>query len=304
MAEESWFWKHRWSLIPAGFVAACFAYGVGGALWYRFVTSGSNRPEQVETCALGSYDVAAFRALIARVRQDGGAGGGGCGKADDPGACLGRVLKERVDSVQRVAGPDMIGRIMAMHAVMRANKAVLLSQKTEPPDQPTRFEPTPAGLRLVPFGPSTVVRAERFVYALDQREVGFDGPALLGSARRQFTWDSSRTNAPSGLYAIAEVTILLSDPALKYPDDLTTGAVRETIDYVDAAWSHRSSDSEWARRQALPAESVHEMTSLCPRRPGWLDQPAVKAARPTKPFSFNNLMQEMNEAMGRSGAKP
>jgi hypothetical protein len=212
------------------------------------------------------------------------------------------VLKERIDAIQQVAGPDMLGRIMAMHALMRANKAVLISQKTEAPEQPTRVESTSTGFRMVPNGPPMTRRAERFVYALDQREIGFGGPALLGSARRQITWDSSRTNAPSGLYAIAEVTILLADPALKYPDDMSTGAVAERIDYVEAAWSHRSSDTEWARRPALPAESVHDMTSLCPHRPGWLDQPAIKAAKPARPFSMNNLMQEMNEAMRRGGA--
>lgn len=302
MAEESFVWKHRYSLIPLGFVLACVAYGAGSALWYRHVTSGANRPEQVETCALGSYDAEAFKALIARVQKDGGRGGEGCGKVEDPVGCLRRSLKERIDAIQQVAGPDMIGRIMAMHALMRANKAVLLSQETEAPEQPTRIESTATGFRMVPDGPPKTRRAERFAYALDQREIGFGGPALLGSSRRQITWDSSRTGAPSGLYAIAEVTILLSDPALKYPDDMSTGAVQETIDYVEAAWSHRSSDSEWARRASLPAESVHEMSSLCPRRPAWLDTQAVKAEKPSRPFSMNNIREEVERAMRGSGS--
>lgn len=304
MAEESFIWKHRWSLIPIVFVLACVAYGAGSALWYRHVTSGTNRPEQVETCVLGSYDAAAFRALIARVQKDGGRGGEGCGKVDEPVGCLRRSLKERIDAIQQVAGPDMIGRIMAMHALMRANKAVLLSQVTEAPEQPTRIESTSTGFRTVPDGAPKVRRAERFIYALDEREIGFSGPALLSSGRRTWNWDSGRTNLPSGLYAIAEVTILLADPALKYPDDMSTGAVQEKIDYVEAAWSHRSSDSEWARRPSLPAESVHEMSLLCPHRPAWLDTRAVKAEKPARPFSFNNLMQDMNEAMRRPGDRP
>lgn len=223
---------------------------------------------------------------------------------DDSVGCLRRSLKERIDAIQQVAGPDMIGRIMAMHALMRANKAVLLSQATEAPEQPMRVDFNSPGFRMVPDGPPKTRRAERFTYALDEREIGFSGPALISSSRRTWNWDSGRTNLPSGLYAIAEVTVLLSDPALKYPDDMSTGAVAETIDYVEAAWSHRSSDSEWARRPALPADSVHEMTSLCPRRPAWLDTPAVKAAKPARPFTMNNLMQEMNEAMRRPGDRP
>lgn len=302
MAEEGFVWKHRYSLIPIGFVLACAAYGAGSALWYRHVTSGTNRPEQVETCALGSYDAAAFRALIARVQNDGGRGGEGCGKADDPVGCLRRSLKERIDAIQQVAGPDMIGRIMAMHALMRANKAVLLSQATEQPYQPTMPVTTETGFRMVPSGPATVRRAERFVYALDEREIGFSGPALLTSSRRSWNWDSGRTNLPSGLYAVAEVTILLSDPALKYPDDMGTGAVQEKIDYVEAAWSHRSGDGEWTRRSPLSADSVHEMSSRCPLRPAWLDTPAVKAAKPARPFSMNNIREEVEQAIRGSGS--
>ncbi|TCR69799.1 hypothetical protein [Bosea sp. BK604] len=302
MAEESWVWKHRWGLIPSVFLALCFAYGAGRALWYRHVTSASNRPEQVETCALGSYDQAAFRALITRVQKDGGRGGEGCGKVDDPASCLRRSLKERIDAIQQVAGPDMIGRIMAMHALMRANKAVLLAQATEAPEQPMRVDLSSPGFRMVPDGAPKTRRAERFTYALDEREIGFSGPALFTSSRRSWNWDSGRTNLPSGLYAIAEVTILLADPALKYPDDMSTGAVQEKIDYVEAAWSHRSSDSEWVRRPPLPAESVHEMSSLCPRRPAWLDVQAVKAAKPSRPFSMNNIREDVERAMRGSGS--
>lgn len=267
-------------LLLAGFVVV----GVAVGLWYRFVTSGTNRPEIAETCALGSYDQAAFRALIGRVMREGGRGGGGCGDADLPRSCFERVLKERIDAIQKVAGPDMVGRMMAMHALMRANKAVLLSQTTIPPRAEMHFSVFDAYRRAFPEQankPPVVQRAERFVYALDKREVGMPGPSLTGGGRRT-SWDTGRTSSPSGSYAIAEVTIVLSDPALSYPDDGDTGAVKEEITYVEAAWTHRRTDMNGAR-PALPADSVHDMTSLCPRRPAWLDTPAVSARKPGEP---------------------
>jgi hypothetical protein len=280
---ELWRRLPDWAFGPLllAFFVLC---GVTVGLWYRFVTSGTNRPEIVETCALGSYDQAAFRALIGRVMREGGRGGGGCEDATLPGDCFERVLKERIDAVQKVAGPDMIGRVMAMHAVMRASKAALLSQTTIPPRAEMNFAVFKAYREAFPEQankPPVVQRAERFVYALDKREVGLSGPALIGAGRRT-SWDTGRTGSPSGLYAIAEVTIVLSDPALSYPDDSDTGAVKEEIGYVEAAWTHRRTDMNGAR-PSLPGDSVHDMTSLCPHRPAWLDTPAVSARKPGEP---------------------
>jgi hypothetical protein len=275
---------------------------VGGALainlWYRFVTSGTNRPEIAETCALGSYDQTAFRALIGRVMREGGRGDGGCRDVTLPGDCFERVLKERIDAVQKVAGPDMVGRMMAMHAVMRASKAVLLSQKTIPPRPPLNLPGMEAHRKAFPdaFKPPLPPRAERFVYALDKREVGLSGPALIGGGRRH-SWDTGRTSSPSGLYAIAEVAIILSDPALNYPVDSDVGAEKEEIAYVEAAWTHRRTDYN-ATRPALPAESVHSMTSLCPRRPAWLDTPAQPSGRQARPpFMWDSIRKEVEDAM-------
>ncbi len=272
----------NWAFGPLMLAAFVFV-GVSIGLWYRLVTSGTNRPEIAETCALGSYDLPAFRGLIGRVMREGGRGGGGCGDLTLPGGCFERVLRERIDAVQKVAGPDMIGRIMAMHAVMRANKAVLLSQTTLRPREPIDFPAFAAHRKLVPeaFKPASAPRAERFVYALDKREVGLPGPALIGGGRRT-SWDTARTGSPSGLYAIAEVAIVLSDPALSYPGDGDAGAVQEEIAYVEAAWTHRRSDVSGAR-SALPSDSVHAMTSLCPHRPAWLDTPAVSTRKPGEP---------------------
>jgi|GEM_PF-6574442 len=279
---ELWRRLPGWAFGPL-LLGAFVSVGLGIGLWYRFVTSGTNRPETTETCALGSYDQNAFRALIGRVAREGGRGGGGCGDVTLPGDCFERALRERIDSVQKVAGPDMIGRIMAMHAVMRANKAVLLSQTTIPPRKQIVHPVFEAHRKAFPdaFKPPLPPRAERFVYALDKREVGLSGPALMGGGRRT-RWDTGRTGSPSGLYAIAEVTIVLSDPALSYPVDSDAGAEREEIGYVEAAWTHRRTDFNGAR-PSLPADSVHDMTSLCPRRPAWLDTPAVSARRPGEP---------------------
>jgi hypothetical protein len=287
-----------WAFGPL-LLGAFVAVGLGIGLWYRFVTSGTNRPEVTETCALGSYDQAAFRALIGRVAREGGRGSGGCKDVTLPGDCFERVLRERIDAVQKVAGPDMIGRMMAMHAVMRASKAVLLSQRTIPPREQFVHPALEAHRKAFPqsFKPPLPPRAERFVYALDKREVGLSGPALLGGGRRT-SWDTARTGAPSGLYAIAEVTILLSDPALSYPADSDVGAEREEIGYVEAAWTHRRTDYN-SLRPALPGDSVHAMTSLCPRRPAWLDTAAQPSGKQSRPFRFDNLRQEIEEAVRR-----
>ena len=296
---ELWRRLPDWAFGPL-LLGAFVAVGLSIGLWYRFVTSGTNRPEMTETCALGSYDVAAFRALIGRVAREGGRGDGGCGRETLPEDCFERVLKERIDAVHKVAGPDMIGRMMAMHAVMRASKAVLLSQTTLRPREPLNFPGFEAHRKAFPdsFKPPLPPRAERFVYALDKREVGLSGPALMGGGRRN-SWDTGRTGSPSGLYAIAEVTILLSDPALSYPADSSVGAEREEIAYVEAAWTHRRTDYN-ATRPALPGDSVHAMTSLCPRRPGWLDTPAQPSGKPARPpFMWDRMRQEMEEAMRR-----
>jgi hypothetical protein len=296
---ELWRRLPDWAFGPL-LLGAFVAVGLGIGLWYRFVTSGANRPEITETCALGSYDQNAFRALIGRVAREGGRGSGGCKDVTLPGDCFERVLRERIDAVQKVAGPDMIGRIMAMHAVMRASKAVLLSQTTVPPRKQIVHPVFEAHRRAFPdaFKQPLPPRAERFVYALDKREVGLSGPSLMGGGRRT-NWDTARTGSPSGLYAIAEVSILLSDPALSYPADSDGGAEKEEIGYVEAAWTHRRTDYN-AARPALPGDSVHAMTSLCPRRPGWLDtapQPSGKPARP--PFMWDRIRQEMEEAIRR-----
>lgn len=278
-------------------------YGLGSVLWYRFVTAGANRPEISENCALGSYDAAAMRALIARVQKEGAAGGGGCGGADYPFTCFRELLKARIAAVQQVAGPDMLGRVAAMHAIMRANRAALLSQETVAPRQRTRYAiGSGGGLQSVPDGPPVVLRAERFVYALDQREIGFSGPALTGSRRE--AWDRGRTDAPSGLYAIAEVSFVLTDPALKYPDDMDTGAVEEKVGFVEAAWSHRSSDAGHdPYRPRLASDSVHSLLSLCPRRPAWLDQPAVKAVpSPGAARNIGEMFKKLEEVRRQTGA--
>lgn len=294
---ELWRRLPDWAYGPL-LLAVFVVVGLAIGLWYRFVTSGTNRPEIAETCALGSYDEAAFRALIGRVMREGGRGDGGCRDVTLPGDCFERVLKERIDAVQKVAGPEMVGRMMAMHAVMRASKAVLLSQKTIPPRQPVNFPGMEAHRKAFPdaFKPPLPPRAERFVYALDKREVGLSGPALIGGGRRN-SWDTGRTRSPSGLYAIAEVAIILSDAALNYPVDSDVGAEKEEIAYVEAAWTHRRTDYN-AARPALPSESVHSMTSLCPRRPAWLDTPAQPSGRQARPsLMWGSIRQEMEDAM-------
>ncbi len=296
---ELWRKLPDWAFGPL-MLAGVVSIGLGIGAWYRFVTSGTNRPEITETCALGSYDVAAFRALIGRVAREGGRGDSGCGRETLPGDCFERSLKERIDAVHKVAGPDMIGRMMAMHAVMRANKAVLLSQTTVPPRQQFVHPALEAHRKAFPdsFKPPLAPRAERFVYALDKREVGLSGPALIGGGRRT-SWDTARTGSPSGLYAIAEVTILLSDPALTYPVDSDVGAEKEEIGYVEAAWTHRRTDYKTTRPD-LPGDSVHSMTSLCPRRPAWLDTPAQPTGKQLRPpFMWDRMRQEMEEAMRR-----
>ncbi|WP_426960112.1 hypothetical protein [Muricoccus radiodurans] len=168
---------------------------------------------------------------------------------------------------------------MAMHAVMRANKAVLLRQSSVPPRPGAAYRPMPPsdpGGRPAPVQGTS--RGEVFVYALDAREVGLPGPALfLGhSSNRGLNWDRVRTNSPTGSYALAEVTVVLGDPALRYPRDIETGAVEERIAYVEAAWTHRAWDGGRGAgsRPILASMSVHELPSLCPVRPTWLDQPA------------------------------
>ncbi len=296
---ELWRRLPDWAFGPL-LLGAFVTVGLSIGLWYRFVTSGTNRPEMTETCALGSYDENAFRALIGRVAREGGRGSGGCKDVTLPGDCFERVLRERIDAVQKVAGPDMIGRMMAMHAVMRANKAVLLSQTTLRPREPIKMPGWEAYERAFPqyAKPPLPPRAERFVYALDKREVGLSGPALMGGGRRN-SWDTGRTGSPSGLYAIAEVSILLSDPALSYPADSGVGAEREEIGYVEAAWTHRRTDYN-TTRPALPGDSVHAMTSLCPRRPAWLDTPAQPSGKPARaPFRWDVIRREVEEAAKR-----
>ncbi|PTM42034.1 hypothetical protein [Bosea sp. 124] len=138
--SEGWIRKHWFQLCVAGFIGLCFLYGLGRAGWYRFVTAKSVQPAQTDTCAMGSIDVAGFRNLVARIDGEGESGGGGCGGADSPASCLEALLKARIDSYMSVAGPDMVGRMMALHAVMRANKAVLLSQTTVPPRPTPRWQ--------------------------------------------------------------------------------------------------------------------------------------------------------------------
>lgn len=288
--SQEWVRKHWFQLGVAGIIGLCVLYGAGRAGWYRFVTAKSVQPAQTDTCALGSLDAAGFRALVARIERDGESGGAGCGDAGSPVACLEALLKRRIDGYMSVAGPDMIGRMMAMHAVMRANRAVLLSQSTVPPRLPPNLPGFEAYRRAFPDNAEKTVvrRAETFTYALDQRAVGMPGPALVGGGsgrNRSLAYDTGRTEFPTGLYGIAEVAITLSDPALRYPDDAGAGAEAESIDYTEAAWSSRKPYGGLFPkvRAPLPADSVYKMTSLCPRRPGWLDTPAIPIRKPGEP---------------------
>ncbi|CAN7595440.1 hypothetical protein LJR009_005267 [Bosea sp. LjRoot9] len=312
-----WIRKHAFQLCVAGFIGLCFLYGLGRAGWYRFVTAKSVQPAQTDICAMGSLDVAGFRNLVSRIERDGESGGGGCGEASSPASCLQGLLKARVDSYMRVAGPDMIGRMMAMHAVMRANKAVLISQATVPPRQPPSWQISESYRKAFPdrVEKPLVRRAETFTYALDQRAVGMAGPALFGGGSGRgggLSYDTGRTSFPTGLYGIAEVVITLSDPALRYPDDADTGAVAEAIDYTEAAWSSRKPyDGLVPRYRApLPADTVYEIASLCPRRPAWLDTPAVPSRLPGAPSQADRQRElfqwadRMRNQPGRPATSP
>lgn len=310
--SEGWIRKHVFQLCFFGFIGLCVLYTVGEVSWYRLVTAKSVQPAQTDSCAMGSLDIEAFRNLVARIERDGESGGGGCGKVSSPVSCLQDLLKKRIDSYMAVAGPDMVGRMMAMHAVMRANRAVLISQVTVPPRPTPIWQRSEAFRKAYPdrVEPPLVRRAETFVYALDQRTVGMSGPALIGGGSGRgggLSYDTGRTHFPTGLYGIAEVEITLSDPALRHPQDSDAGAVAEEIDYIEAAWSTRREYSALAPRYRapLPANSVDEMASLCPKPPAWLamparptQAPAIERAKP--PLSAMDLMREME----RLRAKP
>lgn len=284
--SEAWVRKHWFQLCVAGVIGLCFLYGLGRAGWYRFVTAKSVQPAQTDICAMGSLDVPGFRNLVARIEREGESGGGGCGDASSPASCLQALLKRRIDGYMAVAGPNMIGRMMAMHAVMRANRAVLLSQTTVPPRPTPRWQLSESFRKAYPdrVEKPLVRRAETFVYALDQRAVGMPGPALFGGGSGRgggLSYDTGRTSFPTGLYGIAEVEITLSDPTLR-PDDADAGAVTEVIGYTEAAWSTRKAYDGLAPkvRAPLPADSVYDMTSLCPRLPAWFETPAAPSRMP------------------------
>jgi hypothetical protein len=309
--SEDWVRKHGFQLGVAGFIGLCFLYGVGRAGWYRFVTAKSVDPAQTDTCAMGSLDAAGFRNLVARIDREGESGGGGCGDASSPNSCLKDLLKRRIDGYMSVAGPDMIGRMLAMHAVMRANKAVLLSQTTVSPRQPPSWQMFESYRKAFPdrVEKPLVRRAETFVYALDQRAVGMSGPALIGGGSGRsgaWSYDTGRTGFPTGLYGIAEVVITLSDPALRHPGDADAGAVAEEIDYTEAAWSSRKPYDGLAPRSrpTLPANSVYDITSLCPRRPAWLDVPAAPsrpAGAPSEAEQRRRMFQWADQMRNQSG---
>ncbi|WP_426954220.1 hypothetical protein [Muricoccus radiodurans] len=280
--SDGWWWPCLQALVLGGPLLV----GAISSQFYKARSSG-NRPAASDTCALGTTDAASFRHLISGVEAARQIGGGSCGRADSPGQCFSGLLRGRIDALARQTGPGMEARIMAMHAQMRAHKAVLLRQSSVPPRPGAAFRPMPAndpGGR--PPGVPGTSRGEVFVYALDAREVGLPGPALLGQSNaRGLNFDRGRTGRPTGSYAIAEVTIVLSDPALRYPRDIETGAVEERISYIEAAWTHRAWDEGRgaSSRPYLASTSVHELTSLCPVRPAWLDQPA----QPVEGGGFN-----------------
>jgi hypothetical protein len=271
-------------MLPLALVAAAFLYGAGSKVWYQYVTSPRDDPARTETCALPGIDAVAFRALVARIELEGERGGGRCVKQPDEATCFQDLMRSRLAHYAPQIGSGMEARMMALHALMRANRAVLLAQETLPPQR--RFTvtgSTPDGrFTSQEDRPPLVPRAERFVYALDTREIGLSAPALFGRSsggRHGFHFDEGRTRDPSGSYAIAEFTVTLSDPALKYPDDISTGAVEEDFHYVEAAWSHRRPDkaSHPQDRPPLQSYDVRELASRCPARPAWLDTPAVSA---------------------------
>ncbi len=198
-----WVRKHWFQLCVFGFIGLCLLYGFGRVGWYRLVTAKSVEPARTDTCAMGSLDAAGFRNLVARIERDGESGGDGCGDANSPNACLQNLLKRRIDGYMGVAGPDMVGRMMAMHAVMRANRAVLLSQATVAPRREQRLVPVFGGegqrhaMQMVQLPR----RGETFVYALDQRAVGMAGPALFGGGSGRgggLSYDTGRTSFPTG----------------------------------------------------------------------------------------------------------
>jgi hypothetical protein len=309
--SEEWIRRHGFQLCVAGFIGLCLLYALGRVGWYRFVTVKSVDPAQTDTCAMGSLDVSGFRNLVARIEREGETGGGGCGDARFPNGCLENLLKRRIDGYMSVAGPDMVGRIMAMHAVMRANRAVLLSQASLPPRPTPSWQMSESYRRAFPDrGEKPLVRrAETFVYALDQRAVGLSGPALMGGGSGRsgaWSYDTGRTGFPTGLYGIAELVITLSDPALRHPEDADAGAVAEAIVYTEAAWSSRKPYDGLAPpyRPPLPAKSVYEITSLCPRRPAWLDLPAAPnrpAGAPSEAEQRRRMFQWADQIRNQPG---
>jgi hypothetical protein len=262
---KSAFWA-----VPLVILGGAFFYGSGSALWYRYITSPANDPASTETCKIGSFDAEQFRGLIRKITADGARGGGNCYGQANEAQCFEDLMRRRIDTYAEQIGSGAAGRITAMHALMRANKAVLLTEAVE------------ANFRSFAAEPASKVGIA-YHYALDTREIGLSAPSLgtESSKRRSLEFDAGRTRNPGGRYAIAEVTIKLVDPAHKGPDGKPTGPGQDEISYVEAAWSHRRPDAETnpVPRPELPAESVHEMVSKCPFLPAWAQPSAVPPSR-------------------------